>query len=744
MNKNFGDKMIKAINTNRMIILRIILLFTFFIVSNINAQDPFIRVNRHWGGVAADGNNKGITYNNTNLLLFADYGAYGCRFQGTEGFFGGFITVGMDNWNSKPAAFSSRGKDIPNGKIVVPLTNYARYDNPTFTVTSAGKTTTPPKNDLGGGIKIDPSKCIGTSDQSVVVTNGFSCGVEVEKKVLAWSQQYHDNYAIIDMTFTNKSTQTFTNFYVFLHDGEYPLQRADGSNPGVAAVDQFANGNSPRKWFHYYGAKISDSLRIWYNYSSDDPENAGDRIGQPLTQQGGRLLDKDYTIMATLHASEKPYTPSGNMINNIDANDKDDMNQPKVSTVANMQNNLNLPLFSVTYDPVVDGPAYYNLMNGQTLASEDMTGADVRPGHHRKNIDEMGKPAPGGENAISAFSNSFESMIKAYGPYTFAPNQQIRIVKLTGTAGISREKAIEVGKKWYADTKTGTTTLTDPKPNSPTGSFPSNFVFPAGATETDKKKDKWVSTGIDSVHMTVSRAKYNFMKGYKAPTTPPPPTSLTLTGTSAGITLQWADAAAEALPNFAGYRIMKKIGDRDTTYYQEIYRSNSSDKAATHTYTDTQVRVAASHFYYVQSMGTISANDLNAHPTERGKIIYSPRVYFYNNTAVNGEAKLGNELEKITIVPNPFNWNDPNIRGYGWTNPSNLQISFYELPKTVTIRIFTEYGDLIRTIEHDQDSGFNKWNMTNEKGQTIASGIYIVVFQTPDGAVSYQKLVVAR
>jgi hypothetical protein len=101
-------------------------------------------------------------------------------------------------------------------------------------------------------------------------------------------------------------------------------------------------------------------------------------------------------------------------------------------------------------------------------------------------------------------------------------------------------------------------------------------------------------------------------------------------------------------------------------------------------------------------------------------------------------------MDNIAMVPNPFNWNDPLLRAYGYSNPSNLKISFYELPHTVTIRIFTEAGSLVKTISHNADNGYDSWNMTNENGQTIASGVYIVVFQTPDGGVTYQKLVIAR
>ena len=271
-------------------------------------------------------------------------------------------------------------------------------------------------------------------------------------------------------------------------------------------------------------------------------------------------------------------------------------------------------------------------------------------------------------------------------------------------------------------------------------------MFPDGATETDKKKDRWVSTGIDTVHQTVSRAKWNFEHNYQAPVTPPPPSDLTITGTGEGITLNWSDISAEGMIDFIGYRVMKKLGNTDTTNYKEVFRSDTTNNKSTNTFTDKQIRVGAFYYYYVQAIGKVPDNDLNAYPPDRGKTIYSGRIYFYNNTQVVGQALVNQaeDLDKIAMVPNPFNWKDPLLRGYGYSNPSNLRIQFYELPHTVTIRIFTEAGSLVKTIEHNQDSGSNSWNMTNENGQTVASGIYIVLFQTPDGGTSYQKLVIAR
>lgn len=714
-----------------------------------NAQTAFIRANKYWGGVDAKGQNSAITYSAADLNTFADMGAVGVRLNGTESNLAGYVTVACRNWRNPStgdvipyAVFPPVNSLQPNGKIVTPMANYVRYASPVDSVyyqASKYKLSAP---NFGTGATVDPANCIGTSDQTVTVTNEYICGVQVTRKILAWSQQFHDNYVITDLTFTNVSSDTLHEFYILFQDGIYYIARADGSSPSVAAVDQYYNNNTPRRWYHYYGSRTTDTLRIFYVYSSDDPEKSGDNMGQPLTQQQGRLLDKDFWFAATLHASRAPYTPTSSYTGPIDPNDADDMNQPSVATVANCQNVLSLPLFSNSFN--VSSQPWYNLLSGQTLASDDMTGSSVRPGHYRVNLDELGKTAPGGEAGISPLANSFESMVYSYGPYEFLPGQQLRIVRAVGIAGISRELAAEVGRKWLSDTKYGTNLLTDPPglPDPVVGYFPSNFKFPDDATEVDKKKDRWISVGIKELHETVSRAKWNFLNNYNIPTTPPPPPQVVVKPTVGGVTVNWTASPAESDPNFVGYRVWKKVSTYDTVFYKIAYEGTDRE------FYDTHVRVTAKTFYFVQAGVRVSPTDPNATPAERGDTLWSSRFWTYNSSTAGTNSEtlpnLANDLEKIVIVPNPFNYRDPNLPGYNIQTPKNLAVSFYNLPRTVTIRIYTEYGDLVKTIEHNRESGNETWKMVNERGQAIASGIYIVVFQTPEGAVSYQKLVVAR
>ena len=442
----------KRIRTKRIFIIRMVILITLLLAagSQLMAQDVIknFAINRYWGGVSEQGSKTNFNWTNDNLGLFADYTAYGARLQGAETNFGGFIAITQTNWtdpNGKvinTAVFTPTNNYLPNGKVISPLEDYVRYNNPVYTVEN--KDIGPIITDLG---TIDPSKCIGTSDQSMTVTNDYANGIEIQRKILGWSQQFHDNYVLVDMTFTNKSDKPVTGMYVSIQDQTAYNLRADGRNPSVASVD--SKGNS--RWWHYIGSKTSDSVRVMYEYDGDDPNKPGDQMGQPLTQQYGRLLRNDFAFTSTLWASKQPYIPSGTMVDNHDQNDVDDLSQPGVATIGNNQV-LNFPIFPLN-DP--DSKIAYDFISGDLLSAEDQTGPDIRPGHFRKNLDDMGLVSAGGQPGISANADQWESLCLSYGPYDLQPGQQVRVVKVMGYAGISRKKALEVGKQWLAGNSDG-------------------------------------------------------------------------------------------------------------------------------------------------------------------------------------------------------------------------------------------------------------------------------------------------
>ena len=78
-------------------------------------------------------------------------------------------------------------------------------------------------------------------------------------------------------------------------------------------------------------------------------------------------------------------------------------------------------------------------------------------------------------------------------------------------------------------------------------------------------------------------------------------------------------------------------------------------------------------------------------------------------------------LDLINVVPNPY---------YGYSSYENSQldnrIKITNLPKISLIRIFTVSGTLIRTIKKSDDLTSVDWDLKNDHGIPVASGLYVI------------------
>ena len=94
--------------------------------------------------------------------------------------------------------------------------------------------------------------------------------------------------------------------------------------------------------------------------------------------------------------------------------------------------------------------------------------------------------------------------------------------------------------------------------------------------------------------------------------------------------------------------------------------------------------------------------------------------------------QVGQDVEKtaaeqVGVFPNPY---------YGF-NPAETSrfskfVTFNFLPRKATIRIFNLAGQLVRTMEKDDDSQFFRWNLLNTFNFPVASGMYIAHVDMPD------------
>lgn len=716
----------------------IILFTTFSLLSQLLAQSPEFeiaqtKVGRIWGGIAANGD--AATLDFRAGFFPGDYDLLQHRGQGSENYLGSGYRLAAAGWLGPDdslhtaAVYGPRNDYLPFGKVTQPITSYIRYKYPLQTVNRQAVT-------LNDFATYDPSKLTGgTYDQLIESTYKNVMGVEVKRKIMAWSQTYNDNYVIIEVELTNVGVDkpdntiyqdTLRNFYFAMNMGMANNYFSNGMTPTPTSNER------PRYefvWQHYYGAREGDSMRVFYFYNADDPTTPGDNMGSPAISQSGRLLNTHYTFYTILHASAQPYTSS--------VNDIDDPLQPKVTYIGT---EARIPNPGVGQDPY--GSKNYWAIRGGFSANNLMPGS--YPGtFHMINNDELGSPNfsnfPGG-TVQAVNSRNFSS----FGPYEFPPNHKIRIVYAVGISGIGMEKSAEVGRKWLNGT------LEDP-PNMPdpnTGWLPANFAFPNGATEMDKRKNRWISMGKDSMMLSAWRAKWNFENNYQIPQAPPPPEYFHVSGSGdlGAVVIRWKNTEAENMPNFMGYRIMRRLTNQDTVAYREIYSSGPEDKAFEHEFLDTTALPGVPYYYYIQSKALIDENDLTADPTTRGRIMYSGRTWIPNILFIYPPRLSSEDMSRIRIVPNPYNINDPLVRSK-YSDTDGRGLNFFNLPDVVTIKIYTENGDLVKTIEHDKaldKDGSNNWNMITDNQQVISSGVYIAVFQKPDGETSYQKFIVVR
>lgn len=705
------------------IVLLISSVFTFG--QSAESENALMKINRIWTGIPANAD-KG-SYEFRAGFFPNDYNLIGFRGQYKEMNTGAGFRIVTTNWFNPyadsvehVAVYNSTSEWFPVGKVTQPITSYMKIKFPEQIIDYQ----TVDIEDFG---VYDPAKFNGVSyDQIVEATNEYVYGIQLNRKVMAWSQSLNDNYLIFDCTFTNPTSTTFDSIYISMKGKQANSFFSNGMNPSVSSAEAY---NPAYTWQHYYGSRVGDSLRIFYEYSADNPDVSGDNMGAPVSTQQGRLIGSNMFFLTVLHASKEPYT------NNVD--DKDDFLQPKITYQCY---ETALPYASSGDDygsknfwSIRGGYANYFPADGNTWPNT----------FHGGNNDEQGSPDFSNTPAGSK-TGVGQDMFMSFGPYTFAPGQKIRIVYAVGLAGLDLETAYEVGNKWLNGTLENPPNMPDPDK----GWLPSNFAFPSEATEMDKKKDRWISSGIDSVMKSAYRAKWNFDNNYTIPGAPPPPSYFEVKGTAGkGVEITWKDNEAEILPNFAGYRIMRRVSTSDTIFYRQIYDSDGTDKANDmHIFNDQSFLPGAQYYYFIQAKAKIAENDLTASPETRGKIIYSSRALIPNIFYVNPPTQYSDDMSKIRIVPNPYNINDPLLGpdGYGFTD--RRSITFYNLPPTATIRIYTESGDLIRTIEHDwpDQRGSEAWDLLTSSQQVITSGVYIAVIEKPSGELTYQKFVVVR
>lgn len=100
--------------------------------------------------------------------------------------------------------------------------------------------------------------------------------------------------------------------------------------------------------------------------------------------------------------------------------------------------------------------------------------------------------------------------------------------------------------------------------------------------------------------------------------------------------------------------------------------------------------------------------------------------------ALLGISQLGANLSRAHPYPVPFRAN------------RNKLIIFTGLPGNVEIKIYDIAGDLVTTLKEQDMDGEFEWNVTNDNGDKVCSGVYIYLMKDEQGKKKTGRLVIIR
>jgi len=576
----------------------------------------------------------------------------------------------------------------------------SKYDKPDLQVQGAATEGKPFTVD-----EVDPNM---PWDREIVNVVGTQIGLTMTRRIFQFQNQYHENYIVNHLVFKNtgdtdgdpstieRKDSTLQDVVVFLQYRLAPceLTRYEIGNPTGWGMNSTydARGDGNTSAIAGWEKPNETQFRAQYVWHGKFPPFVDyDNLGGPIWKTAtyitsgdttGRLGAPQFAGVATLHADKSTSDPS------------DDINEPTTTS---------------TFDS--DGPLE-SQNDAYNLSKMTAEYAFMTAGHDKRHLEKIGETNPilATKDPASGTNGGF-SMGNGYGPYTIKYGDSIHIVFVEAVAGISQERAREVGRQYKADKN----------------ALVKNTAF---------------FTGKDSLFQTFARAKANYEANWQLPeilNTPAPVSSFWATASPRSVGLKWT-LYNENDPDIQGFEIYRAIGRVDSNYYKIA----DLDKSA-RTYNDYSAPSSINSYYYIISIGKDNpANSTLNIPAGR---LQSNRFYSQlYNPVLPGPVVVFNDFR---VVPNPF-ISAANSTALG-TSGSDKRLSFYGIPDKHTLKIYTEYGELIKTFT-DSDPQFTKgskrvdWNQLNtDANQVIVSGIYIAVLRDDSsGEVKIQKFVIIR
>lgn len=186
------------------------------------------------------------------------------------------------------------------------------------------------------------------------------------------------------------------------------------------------------------------------------------------------------------------------------------------------------------------------------------------------------------------------------------------------------------------------------------------------------------------------------------------------------------------------------LGNNRTADIQNGYNLRNTVEGAT----EEKIAIAKSPWFdamYVVGLERLTSTD-SFEPY--GTLVIEPEsplttedVFTYTTKVDNDADDVASQWDKVNVYPNPlFGYNE----GVSFTGgrPDEPYVTFNNLPEEVEIKIFTLSGVLIRTLSKLDSNPNLEWDLLNESGLRVASGMYIAMVSNPELGDKVLKLAI--
>lgn len=641
--------------------------------------------------------------------------------------------------------------------------------------------------------QVDPTIA---ADRMIINRFNLDVGVSVTRTIYAYVNQFHDNYHIIEYEYCNTGNidaddeielpdQTLEDVYFYhLHRWRSSGQASWTGSAGQAwgkfnMIDIVGDGHAeyPVDFTAFYA---------WFGY--DPSVTQFNNLGAPLwtadpswhatSDTVGRLSGASFVGRTFLHVDQSA--------------DDETYVRCTPATAANCQPHT---LSWLDQDHPLAGvnESHENYYNQAILGTVHTGGPSRNFPHYADRVQNDGqfwRPTADASAGHGTAAQGGYAPTEAIGPYDLAFGDCIYQAMAEGVAALSYDAGVQIGRA-YKRSGGNDDLLIEYDANKDgvieAKAFDYNLIgLPQyqgnGCTACDSRgsesltKNQWVMSVRDSMFQTFFRAHdlyeaSNRFTQYPIPEAPYAPIEFRVFGRPDAIELEWTPHPAGG-PPIDHWEIYRTIGFTDNllnasggqfdfdedgnlvTGYQCIAGCPGTPDLSpgTTSFRDTQAQRGQDYFYYIIAVGQPQPDDpLAINGTPGGVPLKSSRYltqtylpatlkrppYGQSSTATG-------TVQDSRIVPNPVNLGAQTSVRFQQED----RVLFYNIPPQCTIKIFTEIGELVHTIEHTNGSGDEAWNLTTDSRQLLVSGIYIAVIEdnSPghEGETAIRKFTVIR